>query len=251
MITSLSINTGRLGRFGNQLFTIAGVIGIARRSGQPFGFPKWINQDNANFGDVPHEMQQFFENPLPELPYGLTFQDYPYLWEYRDIYLPRDSWNIFAHLQSVKWFEHCIDEVRYYFRMKDEPEQNDFVAIHYRAGDYIDNPEAYHPRCSREYYDQAMALFPNEKFLVFSDNIVEAKERLPEADRVFVSQDYLSDFKLMKSCKSFICANSSYSHMAALLGTHPGKKIVMPRKWFGSQAGITFDTLYPENAIIL
>jgi len=39
--------------------------------------------------------------------------------------------------------------------------------------------------------------------------------------------------------------------MAALLGTHPGKKIVMPRKWFGSQAGITFDTLYPENAIIL
>jgi hypothetical protein len=40
--------------------------------------------------------------------------------------------------------------------------------------------------------------------------------------------------------------------MAALLGTHPEKKIIMPKRYFGSQAnGLSFDTLYPPQAIIL
>jgi hypothetical protein len=68
----------------------------------------------------------------------------------------------------------------------------------------------------------------------------------------YENTDYMGDFSFMKNCKSFICANSSFSHMAALLGTHPEKKIVMPRHWFGSQAGgLNFDSLYPLNAIIL
>ncbi len=51
MVTSLSIGNGGLGRFGNQLWTIAGVIGIAKRNNTSFAFPKWINRDNALFGD--------------------------------------------------------------------------------------------------------------------------------------------------------------------------------------------------------
>lgn len=258
MITALSISTGGLGRAGNQMFTIAGVIGIARKSGQPFAFPKWVNHDNKLFGGEADEMSQFFVNPLPKLPEGLSFQEYPYFWEYRDVILPTGNWNIFAHLQSVKFFDHCIDEVRHYFTMKDELEQNDYVAIHYRAGDYIDDQRAYHPRCSIKYYLQAINLFPSDaKFILFSDDINSIEKLRHNGDlftRIKLARDvdYIEDFKIMKSCKSFITANSSFSHMAALLGTHPEKKIVMPKLWFGEQAGgLNFDSLYPPEAIII
>lgn len=256
MITSLSIGQGGLGRFGNQLFTVAGVIGIARRSGQPFAFPHWKNFDNASFGGEVTNFETVFANPLPRLPEGLQFTEYPYFWEYRDICLPSGNWNINAHLQSVKYFQHCIDEIRYYFTFKEEYPQNDYVAVHYRAGDYIDNPGAYHPRCSKEYYERALSMFPEGiKFLVFSDNMDEARkvfDLIPGFCIYNFELNYIESFKFMKSCKSFITANSSFSHMAALLGTNPEKKIVMPKKWFGKQAdGLSFDSLYPPEAIVI
>jgi hypothetical protein len=58
----------------------------------------------------------------------------------------------------------------------------------------------------------------------------------------------------MKRCKSFITANSSFSFMAALLGDHPDKKIIMPSRWFGPQMpamGFTTDDIYPEGAIVI
>lgn len=254
MLTAKSVNTGGLGRFGNQLFTIAGVIGIAVRSGQSYGFPKWINQDNAIFGLPVQEMDQFFVNPLPQWV-DVPFQDYGYFWGYRDVVLPSGNWNIDAHMQSDKFFLHCIDRIREQFRMKDEPEQNDYVAIHYRAGDYIDDPTAQHPRCSQEYYEQAMAMFPEGKFLVFSDNFNEAANIFGIVSDKIAYQigDYIDDFKLMKRCKSFITANSSFSSMAAILGEHPEKKVIMPRRWFGSQMPPEFGTedIYHENAIVI
>jgi predicted glycosyltransferase len=102
-----------------------------------------------------------------------------------------------------------------------------------------------------EYYRQAIELFPNERFLVFSDDLNKAKEMFGDRVTYSVSTNYLTDFALMKKCKSFITANSSYSLMAAILGEHPEKKIVCPKKWFGDCAGITFDGMYPENAIII
>lgn len=252
MITSLSVNTGGLGRFGNQLFTIAGTIGIATKSGQPYGFPKWINQDNALFGGQADNMSQYFVNPLPELPEGVPLENYPYFWGYRDIHLPTGSWNIHAHLQDPRFFEHCIPLIRETFRMKDEPPQNDYVAIHYRAGDYQEGADAYHPRQTREYYEKAMAEFPGSTFLLFSDDLEAALKVVPLTVDYIVDQpsDYIEEFKGMKRCRSFITANSSFSYMAALLGEHPEKKIVMPKMWFGSSASITFDG-YHKDAIVI
>jgi hypothetical protein len=260
LITSLSIGTGGLGRFGNQLFTIASCIGIAVKSGQPYGFPKWLNRDNANFGGEVTDFSQHFTLSLPEIV-DVPFQSYGYFWGYRDIHLPTGNWSIDAHMQDPRFFEHCMPLIRETFRMKDEPEQNDYVAIHYRAGDYIDHPDAYHPRCEAEYYRKAiMEVFPldGREYRVFTDNhcawySLLKKMNLPEGIRIGCSSQYhtyLEDFKYMKKCKSFITANSSFSFMAALLGEHPEKKIVMPKRWFGTQANIEFDG-YPQNAIVI
>lgn len=252
MITSTSIGSGGLGRFGNQLFTIAGVIGISVQSGQPFGFPKWKNYDNARFGGEVTDFEQFFENKLPEIPDGLSFNEYGYFWGYRDIHLPTGNWSINAHLQSGKFFDHCIDLVRHYFRMKDEPEQNDYVAIHYRAGDYIDDEKAYHPRCSKEYYEEAIKNFPGEKFMVFSDDRIEAAKMFIDlCDYECPKGTYLEDFKLMKKCKSFIIANSSFSAIAAHLGEHPDKKVIAPKKWFGEIANLETRDIYNKNWIVI
>jgi hypothetical protein len=253
MITSTSIGRGGLGRFGNQLFTIAGVIGIAEKSGQSFGFPKWMNYDNALFGDEVTDFSEVFVNPLPD-DRGLTFQEYGYFWGYRDIRLPEGNWSINAHLQSPKFFEHSIDKVRHYFRMKDEPEQNDYVAIHYRAGDYIDDPEAYHPRCSKEYYQEAMKQFPEgTTFVVFSDDFDSwGRLGVGGVERFAMSGNYLSNFKLMKRCKSFIIANSSFSAMAAHSGEHTDKKVIAPKRWFGSQAnGMETKDIYSPDWIVI
>ena len=252
MITSLSIGRGGLGRFGNQMFTMAGVIGIAIKSGQPFAFPRWKTYDNPAFGLPIDDIEEHLLNELPRIPDGLSFNDYGYFWGYRDINLPTGNWSIDAHMQSYKFFIHCIDKVREVFRFKDEPPQNEMVAIHYRAGDYTEGKDTYHPRQTKEYYDKAMAQFPDGKFILFSDDTAGWCQMMGiDIMEISSGKDYIEDFKMMKRCKSFIIANSSFSLMAALLGDHPEKKIVCPKLWFGSVAGINGDDCYPENAIVL
>lgn len=261
MITSLSIGRGGLGRFGNMAFTIASTIGIAVKSGQPYSFPRWQTHDNALFGQPVDDIGEYLLNPLPSIPEGITFQDYGYFWGYRDINLPTGNWSIDAHLQSEKYFLHCIALVRQTFTFKDEPEQNDWVAIHYRAGDYQEGDDCYHPRCNAEYYVDAINQFPiDQKFVIFSDDLQQAvylQEALCFLDsrRVVAAHpeiNYIEDFKLMKNCKSFITANSSFSLMAAILGAHSEKKIICPSRWFGSAAGnIDTKDIYPQGAIII
>jgi len=246
-------NLGRLGRFANGMFQIAGTIGIAKANGYDFCFPEWKNYDNENF--TPGEdidVQRHFVNPLPVGEDLGRFREVWVNWGYHGLQWP-DNISLNGHFQSPKYFMHCIDTIRNYFRMKDEPEQNDYVAIHYRAGDYVDDPNAYHPRCSKEYYEKAMAMFPDAKFKVFTDDINSAVNIFGINPELYTSvkSSYIDDFRLMKRCKSFICANSSYSMMAAILGEHPEKKIVCPKLWFGPVAGINGDDCYPENAIVI
>ena len=251
MVTSLSIGTGGLGRFGNQMWTIAGCIGIARANNMDFAFPKWVNHDNALFGANRDDLSDYFANPLPFLPDGRHWQEYGYFWGYKDVKLNKGDWSINAHLQSPKFFEHCIDEVRHYFTLKNEGEQNDFCAVHVRAGDYIDDSNAYHPICSQEYYQNAVTLMPaGTKYIIFSDNLEFAKARTG-IDGIYLSEHYIDDFKVMKKCKHFIIANSSFSAMAAILADHPEKIVIAPKRWFGPVADISAKDIYHQNWIVI
>ena len=245
-------NLGRYGRFGNQLFEIAGTIGIAKNHGYAFGFPYWKNYDALErFGTTEDiDVQKWFVNPLPVA--DLDLPDYHIPWGYHDVII-QDNTNIVGHMQSEKYFEHCIDLIRYYFTMKDEPPYNDYCAVHWRAGDYQDGgSNAYHPRQSPEYYRQAMRHFPdNQKYLVFSDDIEGAKVMFDGKDVTFANGNTYEDFRLMKMCKHFIIANSSYSLMAAILAEHPDKKIIAPALWFGKPARLETKDIYPKNTIII
>lgn len=256
MITALSIGTGGLGRFGNCAFTIAGVIGTAIKNNQPYAFPRWKTYDNIAFGNEVDDIEQYLVEELPRVPEMLHFQPYGYFWGYQNINLPQGNWSIDAHMQSFRFFAHCLPTIRRVFTFKDEPPQNDYVAIHYRAGDYTEDQSGHHPRCTKEYYEAAMKLFPGSSFIIFSDDRIAAVDMFgADGPIVYIDppQHYIEDFKLMKRCKSFITANSSFSLFAALLGEHPEKQIVMPSRWFGASMPPEFGTedIYPEGAIII
>lgn len=233
---------GTFGRFANQLYQIAGTIGIARRNGFDFAFPYWQNYDALNFGETADiDTQKYFVNPLP-LYEGPDLPEYGIPFGYQDVRLIH-SVSLLGHFQSEKYFVHALDEVKWYFRMKDESEANDYCAIHWRAGDYGAAPTKYkpqgnacHPRMALDYYEPAMAIFPSaQKFLVFSDDIDGAKDMFGDRVEYSEGRNYLEDWKLLKRCRHFIISNSSYSAMAAVLGDAPDKQVVCPSPWFGGQ----------------
>lgn len=234
MITSTYVNTGGLGRLGNTMFTIAGTIGIAIKNNQEYAFPEWVIKDNELFGGKADRMEDYFLNPLPRLTEDASnYQKSEYHWEYRP-YRVRGNWNMFNHFQSEKYFSHCSDLIRHYFTLKDEQPQNEFIAVHIRRTDYDNH---FHPRIGSEYYREAIKHFPNERFVIFSDDPKEAysvmKDSGCENFSIHNGQHYMDDFGFMKSCKSFIIANSTFSWWAAWLGNHPEKKVIAPKKWFG------------------
>lgn len=243
---------GRYGRFANGLFQIASTIGIATMRGYQFGFPPWTNHDHRNFNDTEDiDVQKYFINSLPLCEDPLKYPEQFVHWGFHGFDIPDDH-SLVGHMQAPRYFSHCMDVVRHYFRMKDEPGQNDYVAIHFRGKDYYAGKENYHPQCTKEYYQKAASIFPQgTRFVIFTDDI-EGWEKLELEGRASGGVDYIDDFRLMKRCHSFIIANSSYSLMAALLGEHPDKKIICPSVWFGDAAGgMNGNDCYPENAIVI
>jgi hypothetical protein len=233
-----------MGRFCNGAYQVAGTIGMARRNNADFAFPLWINHDHRErFGSSEEvNVYEHFVNPLP-LYSGPLLPERWVDWGYQDVVLT-ESVSLKGHFQSEKYFSHALDEIRWYLRMKDEPPRNDYVAIHWRAGDYTDG-DGYHPRLTMDYYRPAMAEFPGAKFLVFSDDIAGAKQMFGPSVEYSEGRDYLADFKRLKTCSSFIIANSSYSAMAAVLSDAPDKRVVAPRPWFGkAYTQITADDIY-------
>jgi hypothetical protein len=246
---------GRYGRFANGLFQIASTIGIARKNGFDFAFPPWFNYDHKDrFGSTEDiDLQKYFVNPLPVYN-GPMLPDHFIHWGYHDVRLTKST-SLSGHMQSARYFDHCLDEVRWYFKMKDEIKQDYYqCAIHVRLGDY---DGAYHPRLDKRYYLNAVKVFePGTCFLVLSDDIEAADsmigEIFEETDRVykfgFSTEDYLADFRIMKSCRHFIIGNSSYSAFAAILGEAEDKVVVAPDPWFGPKyTNITGKDIYCED----
>lgn len=244
-LTCLSL--GRYGRFMNGGYQIAGILGIAKANNLEPVFPLWQNIDHRDrFGSTEDiDLYKHFVHELPPIPRGIEFQSEQFIqWGFHPTILSPGNYNLSGHFQSPRYFENCMDQVRHYLRMQDEPEQGEYTAIHYRAGDYS-TEIGYHPRLPMSYYRPAMEQIGGP-FMVFSDDLNEARQMFG-SDVDYSEGNYLDDFRLLKRCKSFIIGNSSYSAMAAMLGEHPDKKVIAPRPWFGLMAGITGDDIYDKD----
>lgn len=144
------------------------------------------------------------------------------------------------YLQSEEYFKEYKEEIKQLFG--DGIGYLDQVGIHVRRAANPINPDE--PKYSEnpfyvnlgdtDYYEKAMAMFPNEKFLIFSDDPEWCKEKFKDNPNVQVMEkgDEIEDFNLLSSCKSLIIANSSFSWWAAYLCPNETKKIIAPKQWF-------------------
>lgn len=140
------------------------------------------------------------------------------------------------YVQGEKYFAEAKDEVR---KLYSEHVFNigqgvqPCVAIHVRRGDYVNNP-FYVDLFATGYYERAMAEFPDEQFVVFSDDIAWCKEQdVFKGCEFSEGKEEVEDLNAMARCKSVIMANSSFSWWGAWLGNH--EKVIAPRAWFSDE----------------
>lgn len=130
------------------------------------------------------------------------------------------------YVQDESYFKEYADEIRARFGMGIVPINKVSIAV--RRGDYVNNP-FYVDLMTTEYYERAMALFPNEKFIVISDDIEWCKQQKIFKDCEFSEgRTDVEDLNLMAGCKGHIIANSSYSWWAAWLS---GNRTIAPKAW--------------------
>lgn len=143
------------------------------------------------------------------------------------------------YLQDPKYFEGYEDEIRRLFG--EGIGYLSQVGVHVRRAanpinptepKYGENP--YYVNLSEtDYYEKAMAMFPGDKFLIFSDDPEFCRERFKGDNiQVMPKGDEIEDFNLLASCKDLIIANSSFSWWAAWLNPNPAKVIVAPIQWY-------------------
>lgn len=133
-----------------------------------------------------------------------------------------------CYVQDEAYFVEAADKVKSLFR-QGIGEKIDAVAIHVRRGDYIGN-DFYIDLTKTDYYKKAIDLFPDSRFMVFSDDIEWCERNFVKFSGHFSfaqGKSEVEDMNLMAACKGHIIANSSFSWWGAYLSPF-SEKIVAP-----------------------
>lgn len=136
-----------------------------------------------------------------------------------------------------------------------------FTSIHFRFGDYVNNPYYFNLPAS-DYYVNAIEKMCDKTsgtiFLVFSDDKDLARKAMKFVESkmghgiIYYIIDGTSDIEdlcMQSLCSHNICANSSFSYWSAMLNKNKNKVVTMPLNWFAND-GLKNNTkdLYPEFA---
>ena len=171
-----------------------------------------------------------------------------------DVFKQKGNIYLSGYWQTSKYFENISTIIRNDFSVKSDSKgqnrdmllditESNSVAIHIRRGDYVSDPKTsnVYNICSLDYYEKCIELINKKidspKFFIFSDDPKWVKDNLkiPDNLKVFVSHntpdEAHEDLRLMKNCKHFIIANSTFSWWGAWLSNNPGKIIFAPKRW--------------------
>lgn len=205
---------GSYGNLGNQLFEVAASIGIARKNGFDYIFPKW----------------EVFNIPQGEVESNITIKEKDYSYNYIDLSEYKKV-NLEGYFQSEKYWKHCEDEVRSYISF--DGKENGCIAISVRQGDYVGNPN-YELLPINYYYEALFTHFPDwkdRKIMIFSDDIDYCKLHFAALTNVeYVNGSPIEQLKKMSECSDFIIANSTFSWWGAYIANRG--KVIRPSKYF-------------------
>ena len=254
----LSFNKlGKSGRLGNQMFQYASLRGIAANRGFDWVVPPpgTSGVDECGCENNYCMFETFKMTGATENHHGIPNDSRWAIWKefhFNQALFDQvpDNINLDGYFQTEKYFKNVEKEIRDDFQFQDEIyepckemldsiEGDRKIFLHIRRGDpklpwaYV-NLEAAHPVCTFDYYEKALAKFPDDiPVIVFSDDSAWCHEQdLFQDDRFMISENdsgYI-DQCLMSMCSDFIIANSSFSWWAAWLGNRG--KVIAPKKWF-------------------
>lgn len=232
---------GKHGNLGNQLFQYAAMRGLSERYQCDFTVPEW-----AYSRYFKHKPKDMFANRYPpekevvEKSYHYNLEQFD---EHREDFRTKNT-DLRGWLQSEKYWEHCIDQVRKDFEFDDDF-KNDIrfaynwlfekptIAISIRQGDYVGNPN-YELLPITFYLGALFEHFPdfeNYNIVIFSDDPGYCKVHFESMPNVYYTQDLnaIQQLCLGSMCNHFIIANSTFSWWMAYLGeVNENTKVIRP-----------------------
>lgn len=228
-ITSSGFGTSKWGRFGNQLFQYASLIGIADKHGCELSIPHW---DCANYfqGAFPKGSRPAHKITEP------AFHFTPDYWKYQIEH--HGSIDISGWLQTEKYWAHCEKKVRDALRFKDDFVKSTVgkfgviatainkctyrpVFVSVRRGDFVNNPN--YEQLPITYYILALLEhFPdwkNRVVVFLSDDIAYCKHHFGGFDNCYFldgsPQEQMAFCSLVQP--HFIISQSTFSWWCAYL----------------------------------
>lgn len=234
------------GRFGNQLFKYASLIGIAKKNGYEYGIPHKEIQCTNEKSKVFYDKFTLFDC------FDLTAKDssglnYPTKFEIDGNYDKSfenisDNLDIGGYFQTEKYFSHCRDFILKEFNFKDQIVDK---TLNYLREFDLENTICIHARCFTDYeviglnldlnyYTNAASVFGKDKTIILiSDDINKAKSHFKFENKVVFSEnDYFVDFCIMTLVKNIVISNSTFSWWGSWLNNRNDKMIIAPKKWY-------------------
>ena len=234
-----------MGGLGNQLFQLAYLDFICKETNsEPFlyQYGHITHHSNTNYLDT---IFSEWKHLYKQLPIHQVIRE-------NEVYTIKNGINtkFEGYFQNYKYIlPNFISKLTFASSILSKyPDIQDKVFIHIRGGDYLDpNHSWLHNTTTDTYYQNSMALFPNAKFVVFTNDIEYTKSKPFLNDYPIITENELDSLLLISKCSGGICANSSFSWWGAYL--NPTRQLILPSKWVNS--GMDTSGYYFESCTIV
>jgi len=257
-ITSLQLLDDNAGRWGNQLFRIATMIGYAKEHNLEYYIPEQWKYRIYLENDYQYKDVNSIVNNIREIYNEPGFHYDPILTINNGIVEMR------GYYQSDKYFKNADADVRSFLTFNpsivDTVRKTHFsqsktrLCIHVRHGDLFDRArngghkgnEHYHPVMSLQFYKNAIEFILSrvsiDEFMIFTDHPETKDFILNEFDEYGINivymdfnEEFIYDFVAQSLCDHAIIPNSTFSWWSAFLNENIDKIICCPNPsdWLG------------------
>jgi len=224
------VSFNNAGRFGNWFMECATAIAYALKHGLEFTVPDTTRDPKWNPIYCTHLVNNKWNPHLETIRLwenGHQWQELPFeeSWREKNIIIE-------GYRQSEKYFKEYRGELLY---LMDFPynRKDGYVGVHVRRGDYL-HLRNKHPEVTKEWYEEAMKIFPGYKFKFYSDDISWCVQEFGNrSDCEFASgTSEVEDISDGSSCEHQIISSSTFGWAMAWLNRSSDKKIIIPKLWF-------------------
>ena len=171
----------------------------------------------------------------------------------KNIFITDGNIYLNGYWQSEKYFNRIEDIIRKEITLKHPINNKKYkdvesdilnsnsVAIHVRKKNYLEHYSInFYVQYDESYYNKAIDIINDKidapELFIFSDDIEWCRQNIDvDGNFVDLKQEGWKDMELMKQCKHFITANSTFSWWGAWLSKNKNKIVITPKKWIHSE----------------